>query len=477
MGELKQKALKGVFWSGVEKIGVKAMAFIISIVIARILTPSDYGLIGMIMVFIAIANIFINGGLSQALVQKQDRSEADMTTAFYFNIVVSCICYLILYFAAPTISKFYNVDALVPLLRILGLNIIVGALGTVQRANLTALLDFKTLAYVNLSGVFISGFVGIFMAYAGYGVWALVGQQISANAVSTAVFWFFGKWIPKGGFSWESMKVLWKFGSKLLFTGLSATILNEINTVAIGKFYKSGELGYYTRAVQTSDMVSSTTNELINAVTFPILSSLQNERERMVSVYSRMLGMTAFCIFPIMTGLAVVAHPLISVLLTDKWLGAVVLLQWLCFARMFTPISGLNMNILNAIGRSDLYMKLDFSKYPLILLIMAVTIPIGVKAIVIGSFVSTFICYFINAYLPGKYFNFGVKAQFLIFWRIGVATAIMALCTYLSMLIFDSQILKLIIGIAVGLISYAISSYLLKIGELQEIIRLLHKQV
>lgn len=476
MGELKQKAIKGVVWSAIEKIGVKAMAFIVSVVIARILAPSDYGLIGMIMVFIAIANIFINSGLSQALVQKKDCSDTDKTTVFFFNITVSIVCYILLYVLAPAISRFYQVSQLIPILRILGLNIIIGAFGAVQRANLTMLLDFKTLAYVNLAGVFVSGFTGIFMAYSGFGVWALVGQQISATLVSTVVFWLFGKWFPHGSFSLVSMKAMWKFGSKLLYTGLSATILNEINTVAIGKFYKSSELGYYTRAVQTSDMVSSTTNELINAVTFPILSSLQDDRERMVSVYSRMLGMTAFFIFPIMTGLAVVATPLISVLLTEKWLGAVTLLQWLCFARMFTPISGLNMNILNAIGRSDLFMKLDFSKIPLILVTMAITIPIGVEAIVIGNFISTFICYFMNAYLPGKYFNFGVKAQFRIFWRIGVATVIMALCSYVAMVPFSSTLIQLIVGIIIGITSYILASHLLKIRELKEICEIaIHK--
>ncbi|MDE6339491.1 MAG: lipopolysaccharide biosynthesis protein, partial [Muribaculaceae bacterium] len=389
MGELKRKALKGVLWSGIDKAGVKAVAFIVSIVIARILSPSDYGIIGMILVFITIANIFIDSGMSQALVQRKNRTASDMATAFYFNIAVAVICYIILFFTAPLISKFYEVSILTSILRILGLNIIISSFATVQRANLLAKLDFKTIAIVHIGGVLVSGFVGIWMAETGYGVWALIGQQMSSTFTSTLIFWIGGKWHPTTGFSKESFKGLWKFGSKLLATGLVATIMREIYTVAIGKAYRSAELGYYTRAVQTSDMVAITTNDIINAVTFPILSSLQDDKTRMVEVYSRMLGMTAYFIFPIMTGLAVLASPFISVLLTDKWLPVVPLLQWLCFARMFTPISALNMNILNAVGRSDLFMKLDFSKLPLTILTMLITIPLGVKAIVIGNFVTT----------------------------------------------------------------------------------------
>lgn len=477
MGELKSKALKGVLWSGIDKAGVKAVAFIVSIVIARILSPSDYGVIGMILVFITIANIFIDSGMSQALIQRKNRTASDLATAFYFNVGVSVICYIILFLAAPFIARFYEIALLSPILRILGLNIIISAFATVQRANLLANLDFRTIAFVNLGGVLVSGGVGIWMAYSGYGVWALVGQQMSSTVTSTLIFWLAGKWHPAASFSKESFKTLWKFGSKLLATGIVATVMREIYTVAIGKVYRSAELGYYTRAVQTSDMVAITTNDIINAVTFPILSSLQDNRTKMVDVYSRMLGMTAFFIFPIMTGLAVVASPFISVLLTDKWLPVVPLLQWLCFARMFTPISALNMNILNAVGRSDLFMKLDLSKLPLTILMMVITIPLGVKAIVIGSFINTFICYFINAYLPGKMFGFGVKAQFKIFWRITIATSLMAVMTWITISILDSPLIKLIIGIFIGILSYIIFSIILQIKEIREILMIIRSRI
>lgn len=453
----------------IDKGCVKFISFAIGIIIARILTPADYGVVGMIMVFIVIANLIIDSGISQALVQRKDRNAADCSTAFFFNVMVACGCYIVLFFLASPIARFYEMPILIPILRVLGLNVIIMAFATVQRANLQIALDFRTIAIVNIIGVIISGFVGIYMAYTGYGVWAIVYQQIASYTSSTIVYWIFGKWRPQLIFSRQSLKHLWKFGSKLMAAGLVATVLREVYTVTIGKFYRASELGYYSRAVQTTDMVALTTNEMINAVTFPILSSLQDEREKMVSVYSRMLGMTAFFIFPIMTLLAVVAEPLIRVLLTDKWLPVVPLMQWLCFTRMLTPISSLNMNILNAVGRSDLFLKVDLLKLPLTILTMVITIPLGVKAIVIGSFISTFICYFINAYLPGRMFDLGITAQFRILWRILLATIIMAFTAIcLSFLIGDPIIELFVIG-SYSILIFIIFANLLHIPELGEV--------
>jgi O-antigen/teichoic acid export membrane protein len=469
MGELKQKAIKGVAWSFVDKGCVKLISFAIGIIIARILTPADYGVVGMIMVFIVIANIIVDSGISQALVQRKNRSEADKSTAFFFNVTIACVCYIILFLLAPAIARFYETPILIPVLRTLGINVIIMSLATVQRANLQADLDFRTIAIVNILGVLASGAIGIAMAYTGFGIWAIVFQQIASFATSTVVYWILGKWRPTMEFSMQSFKALWKFGSKLLAAGLVATILREIYTVTIGKIYRASELGYYSRAVQTTDMVALTTNDMINAVTFPILSSLQDDKDKMISVYSRMLGMTAFFIFPIMTLLAVIAEPLTTVLLTDKWLPIVPLMQWLCFARMFTPISALNMNILNAVGRSDLFLKLDLSKLPLTIITMVITIPLGVKAIVIGSFIDTFICYFINAYLPGRMFSFGIIAQFRIFIKIVISTAAMALAAYAAMIPFSSLPgLQLAVGLIAACITYLLAVYTLKVPELNE---------
>lgn len=466
---LKNKAINGVFWTALDKVGVKGVTFIVSIIIARILTPADYGTIGMILVFMTIANIFIDSGISQALIQKQDRTQIDLSSALWFNIGVSIICYIILFLCAPLIARFYEVPQLCSILRILGLNLIINSFSVVQRATVSIALNFKIFTAVNLCASLFSGGVGIIMAYNGFGVWALVAQQITTQFIATLVLWSLNKWRPTTVFSKKSISQLWNFGWKLLASGLVATILREIYALVIGKVYRQTELGLYSRATQTSELIAYTTNDIINAITFPILSSLQNDRERLISVYSRMLGMTAFFIIPIMTLMAVVAKPLFLFLLTEKWIMAVPLFQWLCLARLFTPISSLNMNILNAVGRSDLFMKLDFSKIPLTILTMAITLPIGVEAVVIGNFINTFICYFINAYLPGKIFGFGIKAQSKIFYKIILATSGMVIITFLSLQIPLPLFFHLIIPSFIGFISYIILCYFLRIDSLKEI--------
>ena len=467
---LKGKVIKGIAWSAIDKIAVRGMSFLIGIIIARILMPSDYGVIGMVAVFITLSTLFVDSGFSQALVQKQDRTQTDMSTAFFFNLFVALCCYAILFAAAPLIAGFYDMPILASVLRVLGLNVICMSLGTVQRANLLIKIDFRTMAIVDILSVAISGTIGIFFAYRGFGVWALVIQNLIAQVATSTCLWIFGRWRPSLEFSRASVSRLWTFGSKLLAAGTVSTCTREVYSIVIGKFYRSAELGYYHRAVQTTDVISGTINEIINASSFPILSSIQDERERLISVYSRLLSMTAFVVFPVMTLLAVVASPLVSVLLTDKWLPAVPLIQWLCFARMFTPVSSLNMNILNAVGRSDLFLKLDLSKLPLTILTMIITLPISVKAVVIGNFVSTFICYFINAYLPGRLFNFGVVSQFRIFWKIILATAIMAGVSMLCMHLTESPLLKLFCGGFSALVAFYSLSRLLRIRELREIL-------
>lgn len=473
---LRNKAVRGIAWSAIDKIAVRGMSFLIGIIIARILMPSDYGVLGMVAVFITLSSLFIDSGFSQALVQKQDRTQTDMSTAFFFNVLVALGCYIVLFAVAPLAASFYEMPILVSVLRVVGLNVVIMSLATVQRANLLIKIDFRTLAIVDIISVAISGIVGITMAYRGFGVWALVAQTMTMQASSSMWLWLLGRWRPSREFSRNSVSRLWKFGSKLLVAGTVATTTREIYSIVIGKFYRSSELGYYHRAVQTTDVISGTINEIINASSFPILSSIQDERERMISVYSRLLSMTAFVVFPVMTLLAVVASPLVSVLLTDKWLPVVPLIQWLCFARMFTPVSSLNMNILNAVGRSDLFLKLDLSKLPLTILTMAITLPISVKAVVIGSFVNSFICYFINAYLPGKMFNFGVVAQFKIFWKIILATAIMASVSMLCMQLTESPLVKLFCGGFSALVAFYSLSRLLRIREFREILTVIRNK-
>lgn len=458
----KQKLFSGVLWNTTEKFLVKGSSFVISIFLARILSPSDYGLIGMLAVFIALSNTFIESGFVRALVQKQNCTDIDYSTAFYSNLGMSVLIYIILFIAAPFIASFYNEPSLCSILRILSINLVIGSFNIVQRAKLMAQMDFKSLAKINFVGTLIGGICGLVLAHKGLGVWALVGQTLTATAIMLFLFPHYSQWKPILKFSRESFNTLFGFGSKLLISGVVAVIVNNITTIAIGKEYRSGQLGYYTKAMNFSDMIAITVNDILGTVTFPILSELQNDKERMIAVYRKSLQFSAMIIFPVMILLVLLARPLIIALLTEKWLPCVVLLQLLCLARMFTPLSAINMNLLNAIGRSDLFMKIDLSKIPLILVILAITIPISVKAIVIGNLIDTFICFFINTYYPGKLFGYGAWQQIKDWKYISCSILIMTIVVILYLQCFSNVWVQFVGGGIIGCFTYIICCFKFK---------------
>lgn len=462
---VRSQLLHGVVWNFIEKVLIRGASFIIGIFLARLLSPSDFGLIGMLAIFIAISNVFIEGGLAKALIQRQNCSDNDYSTAFVSNVGMSLVIYVILFVLAPWIADFYDEPILVPLTRVLALNFILGAFNIVQRAKLMAAVDFKSLAQINVISVMLSGAVGIGMAYAGYGVWSLVGQTLFSTIILVVLFPFYSKWKPSFRFSAESFKHLFGFGSKLMITGVYAVILNNISTICIGRFYKSHQLGFYTRGQQFSDIISTTLFDVLGNVTFPVLSGLQDDKEHLVAVYRKSLYFTAMLIFPMMILMALISRPLVIILLTEKWLPCVVLMQWLFLARMFTPLSAINMNVLNAVGRSDLFMKLDFSKAPLILIVLAITIPISVEAITIGSFLISFICFFINAYLPGRMFGYGAF-NMLFDWRyIFLSLVIMVLVVMTFLHLVTNIWLQLFGGGIIGIIVYASCCFMFKVVD------------
>lgn len=469
---VRSQLLHGVVWNFIEKVLIRGVSFVIGIILARLLSPSDYGLIGMLAVFIAISNVFIEGGLAKALIQRQNCQDIDFSTAFVANVGMSLVIYLVMFFCAPLIAKFYDEPILVDLTRILSLNFILGSFNIVQRAKLMAKVDFKSLAQINVISTVISGIVGITMAYYGCGVWALVGQALCSTFVLIILFPFYSKWKPSLKFSANSFRQLFGFGSKLMITGVYSVALNNISTICIGKFYRSNQLGYFSRATQFSELVSTTAYDVIGNVTFPVLSELQDDKTRLVAVYRKILFFTAMVILPVMVLTALLARPIILVLLTEKWLPSVVLIQWLCLARMFTPLSAINMNILNAIGRSDLFLKVDLAKLPLILLTFVITIPISVEAIAIGDFVSTFICFFINAYLPGRMFGYGAWAQIKDWRFIILSMAIMAGVVWLILQLITNVWLQLFVGGFVGVLVYVGCCFLFKVIDDEMLIML-----
>lgn len=469
---VRSKLLHGVAWNFTEKILVKAVSFVISIILARLLAPSDYGLTGMLAVFLSVSSVFIEGGLAKALIQRQDCQDIDYSTAFVTNVSMSLVIYVVLFFAAPLIADFYDEPLLVSLTRAMALTIVLGSFNIVQRAKLMANVDFKSLAQINVLSIIVTGAIGITMAYLGYGVWALVGQAIGSTLFLIFIFPFYSKWKPSLRFSKESFFRLFGYGAKLMITGVYSVIFNNIATICIGKAYKSQQLGYYTRASQFPDLISFTVNDVLGTVTFPVLSELQNDKDRLVAVYRKSLLATALVIFPVMVLCALLAYPLVLILLTEKWVPCVVLMQWLCLARIFTPLSALNMNILNAVGRSDLFMKLDFSKAPLTIIILAITIPISVEAIVIGSFVDSFLCFFINAYLPGRMFGYGAWQQLKDWKYIILSILLMSVAVYLFMLVVQNVWLQLFIGGTIGIVVYSACCYFFKVID-DDMLRLL----
>ncbi|CDN32789.1 Lipopolysaccharide biosynthesis protein WzxC [Mucinivorans hirudinis] len=474
---LKSSALRGVFWSGVDKIFSKLFFAIIGLLLARVLLPEDYGLVGMLTIFLAVSQLLIDSGFSQALVQRHNPTQTDYSTAFFFNIFVGVGCYLLLFFAAPFIADFYEAPSLILLLRVMSISLVTNSLTVVQRAKLLVNIDFRRLALINVCSVTMGSTSALVAAYNGWGVWALAVQAVVTGVVTMVMYWVTGGWMPSIVFSKDSFRTLFKFGSKLLAAGFLATVVNNLYNLIIGKLYHKQELGYYQNGRQLSENISSTINDIINSVTFPLLSAIKEDRGRLIDVYSRMLAMTAFIIFPVMTLAMLLAEPFVISVLTEKWLPAVPIIQWLCMARMFTPISSLNMNILNAVGRSDLFMKVDLLKLPLTLVAMAITLPISIDAVVIGNFIVTFVCYFINAYLPGKMFGFGIVAQTKIFAKTILSTLIMAVTLILVCSFVDNNIVKLVVGIVVGLLSFVGAAWVLKIAELREVLLIIKKVV
>ena len=478
---LKQKAVSGILWKFVEQMSRGILAFTISIVLARLLDISDFGLIGMLAIFIALSSILIESGFTAALIQNKNRTNLDYNTVFLFNIFIALVCYAILFFCAPLIATFYGEPLLVSLLRVLGLNLILNSFNTIQLTQLTIKIDFKAIAKVTLTGSAAGGAVGVFMAYTGFGVWSLVAQTLTTTLFSTIVLWSSSVWRPHFVFSLTSLKRMFAYGSKLLIASVYGVSLNNLYNIIIGRVYKSEELGIYTRAMHLPELISATVNSVINSVTFPLMSSINDDRERMLSGYSRMLSMTAFIIFPIMTLLSALSYPFVMLFLTERWIAVVPLMQWLCFARMMTPISSLNLNILQATGRSDLFLWTDLAKLPLFVANIIITVPMGIKYIAIGSAIVTFISYFINAYFPGKKFGYGAIKQIRDCYKTIIAVGCMYLVVYiLNTFVFtasDRYFIQLMVGGLLGIGVYIVCHILLKTKEVGEIVKIVKEKV
>ena len=470
---LKSKTVKGVMWSSIDRFTTKGISFVFSMLIARMLLPSDYGVIAMLGIFMAVSQCFIDSGFGTALVRKNDRTEEDFCTVFYFNIAVACICYALLFLASPYIARFYDLPLLESVTKVWGLNLIISSFAGIQSAQLTIAIDFKSRAKISVITTLFTGIVGLWLAYRGYGVWALVFQALSSNILSVILLWFTVRWMPKLIFSWKSFKELFSFGSKLLASALLDTVYNNIYPIVIGKFFSASSLGVFSRADSLAQFPSSNLTGVLQSVTFPVLSTIQDDEARLSNAYRRFLRISAFVIFPLMVGFSAVADPFIRLVLTDKWEGAIYLLQILCFALMWYPIHAINLNLLQVKGRSDYFLKLEVIKKILGVAILCISIPLGLVAMCYGRVFSSVVCLGINTYYTKKIIGYGFLDQVKDLLHILVHSLVMYGIVLAIVYVMPTLWSQLLVGTLAGIAYYIIGAYLMKFDEVNELILLL----
>lgn len=473
MSSLKNKTVKGVIWSSIDRFSAQGIQFLFSILIARLLVPEDYGVVAMLNIFLAVSQTFIDSGFSTALVRKVDRTETDFSTVFYFNIVVAVIFYFALFFSASAIANFYSTPLLESITKVVALNLIVGSLSGIHSAKLSIAIDFKSKAKISIVTTLLTGVVGLWMAYSGYGVWALVVQSVFSVFLRTALLWIIVKWRPQLVFSWRSFKELFSFGSKLLASSLLDTTYNNVYSLVIGKVFSPSTLGLYSRAAGLAEFPSSNITGVLQGVTFPVLSSIQNEEDRLADAYKRFIRISAFVVFPLMIGLAAVAEPFIQIVLTDKWAGTIPLLQIICFAMMWYPVHAINLNILQVKGRSDYFLKLEVIKKIQGVIILVVTLPLGIVAMCLGRVVSSLISLVWNTYYTKKLINYGFVNQMKDLFHIVVHSLVMGLVVLLIVHFMPSMWLKLIVGVFAGMVYYIVGAYMMRFPEMDEMLVIL----
>lgn len=465
---LKERTISGLIWNAIERFMVQGGQFVIRIMIARMITPSEYGLVGMVAVFLVLSDVIINGGFSQALIQKKNRTDLDYSTVFYINFSLGVLIYILLYYFAPEISHFYKDERLIDVIRLISVSIVIKSLSVVQIAKLSIELNFRLKTFVNFWAVLISGVFAIYLAYKDYGVYSLVYQAISYSAIVTILMFIVSKWRPKFEFSISRTKELFNFGSKVFLAGLTGVLSDNSYSILIGRLFTSKEVGFYAQGRNLPDLLSVNLFNVLQGVLFPVMAAAQDDRARLLKIYKKSLDMTAFIVLPCMVGLVVIAEPFVRLFLTDKWLPSVFIIQWLALSRMIIPLGAINANLLNAIGRSDLYLKIDLIKLPLTLLGLFISAPFGLKYMVISNFVISIFYFFINAYYPGKLFGYGAFRQLKDMSLVFIATLSMFLSTYFFTI--DGGFIDIITKFLIGALVYLVLCAIFKINAFWEVL-------
>lgn len=460
---MKTKVLSGLFWKVVENGGAQGVQFIIALILARILGPKEYGTVGLITIFILIANVFIQSGFQTALIQKKDVEEVDFSSVFYLSLAVAAVLYLVLYAAAPWIGRFYEEPVLVPLVRVLAVTLFFGAVISTQNAVIARKLEFKKLCIGSLAAACGSGFIGVAAAYQGMGVWALVFQQLTNNFILMLVLWVLVPWRPGRMFSLRRLRTLFSYGWKLLCSSLLDTVYNNVYGLVIGKIYNKTALGYYNRGNQFPQLIVNNLGTSIQAVMLPAFSASQEDRVRVKSMVRRAIVTSSYLVFPMMAGLIAVARPFITIVLTDQWLPCVPFLQIMCVAYACWPIHIANLQAINALGRSDIFLKLEIIKKIIGIAALIAGIPFGIYVMVGLKAVTDLIGTFINSYPNKKLLDYSFLEQ----WRDVIPSllvaGVMGVTVYSFQFFVTNVWILLFLQIIAGILIYGGLSWLFKL--------------
>ncbi|RXJ46028.1 lipopolysaccharide biosynthesis protein [Gelidibacter gilvus] len=470
---LKKRALTALFWSALEQFGNQIIGFIISIILARLLLPAEFGLLAMVAVIIAIGNILIHGGLTQSLIRSGEVDNRDYSTVFYFNLFGSVVIYAITFVSAPLIADFFGQQELIPILRVLGITFIIGAFSAIQSTRLNKMMDFKTQMIVSTPSMIIGGISGILLAFYGYGVWSLVYSRIIQSTASTVQLWFHSKWQPMLVFDRERFRKHFGFGFKLMLSGLIDTIFTNAYTIIIGKFFAASQVGYYYKADGLQMLPVRSLSQIVTKITYPLFSEVQNNNVQLRGIYKRIMQMVLFFIAPTLIIMAVLGEPLFRFLFTEKWLPSVPYFQILCVGGILYPIHAYNLQILNVKGKSGLFLKLEIVKKILLVIVILISFQFGIFGLLYGSVIVSMLSFFVNTHYSGKFIDYPAWEQIKELAPIILLAMITGILVYIIdifMVTIDAiDFVRLLIGGTVGVLSFILLAQIVKLSIFKEL--------
>lgn len=465
----KNSVFSNLIWRFMERCGAQGVTLVVSIVLARLLDPDTYGTVALVTIFITIFNVFIDSGLSTALIQKKEADSLDFSSVFYFNLVVCIILYLVMFFCAPLIAMLYENPQITPIIRVLSITLLISGVKSIQQAYVSRTMQFKKFFFSTLGGTVSAAVIGIVMAYFGFGIWALVAQQILNNAIDTVILWFTVKWRPTGKFSLSRLKTLFSYGWKILLSTLLNTIYEDMRQFIIGKSYSSSDLAYFNQGKKFPQLIVNNINSSIDSVLLPKLSGEQDDCERICAMTRRAIKTSVYVMAPLMIILSVAAEPLVILLLTEKWLPCVPFLRIFCVTFIFYPIHTSNLNAIKAMGRSDLYLKLEIYKKIVGVLLLLGTMKLGVMAMAYSQLANSLLCQLINTWPNRKLLKYGYLDQIKDILPEILMAIFAGACAYFIIYLPISTLWTVLIQLFVGGFVYLLLSYIFKLDSFKYI--------